>query len=236
MINDYSRIDDELYSFYDKIKLTFHTSMVMHRTFNGTKQVNSNYNEYKTSNAPIGSVVIKRKLNYYISVDLSNDGHKAGVCIFPEKMFEVIDRLNYIKNCWFNKITNGNIYGFVNNRLTVISNENIVIRFPQDKVMKIEPCVTNDEIGVNLYVDCNEPVFMPESKFLGFIYILSTIDMPNYANTAFSMATLLQAEYNRVDFTESNNKQIQQPFDDSNLSSGVTGRTFNMKHKSFFDP
>ena len=50
------------------------------------------------------------------------------------------------------------------------------------------------------------------------------------------MATLLQAEYNRVDFTESNNKQIQQPFDDSNLSSGVTGRTFNMKHKSFFDP
>ena len=45
MINDYSRIDDELYSFYDKIKLTFHTSMVMHRTFNGAKQVNSNYNE-----------------------------------------------------------------------------------------------------------------------------------------------------------------------------------------------
>ena len=60
--------------------------------------------------------------------------------------------------------------------------------------------------------------------------------MPNYANTAFSMATLLQTEYNRVDFTESNNRQIQQPFDDSNLSSGVTGRTFNMKHKSFFDP
>ena len=65
-MNEFSRIEDELYSLNSYVHLKFHSKITEFQE----GMVKSYYNEYKTVNRNAGSVVIKRKLKYYLTIIL----------------------------------------------------------------------------------------------------------------------------------------------------------------------
>lgn len=250
MLNEYNKIDDEIYNINDKIKIIFHTQLCWNKQYpDGHKQTFSNYNEYKTNNNDIGSVVIKRKLNYFITIECIIGDNRTNLFLQHDRMNELIDDLNIVRTYWLNKSANGNIFSYLNGKLTVISQRDfIIMKFPADKVLKIEPCVIHkeigDDIGVRMYIDSNESVIVNTDKINGLYHLLSTIDMANYANTSFTMSILLNQVYNRTDFSGTNyvtpkeESYNQQNKEDNVPTTSVNGRTFNGsgRKKSFLDP
>lgn len=229
-MNEYNRIVDELYQLSPNARLLFNSSIGWFDEYNNLK---SHYNEYKTNNRSEGSVVIKRKISYFLSFEYSvkGGGERTSVMIYPEHMFEILDKFNYIRNYWFNPANNGRTFGMVNDKLVVLNEmENIKIHFPQDKVLLLEPTVKRDELGdrpacIMYIVSRACPVLITAEKFNGLLYTMSTLDMSTYANTALSMVALREGPLNRVDFSSSNFETTQPP------TTGKAGRDFKFKQR-----
>lgn len=225
-MNEYSRISDELYSLNANSRLVFHSSVTWVDDY-GTK---SHYNEYKTSNRNDASVVIKRKISYFLTFEYSlKGGDKASVMIYPDQMFEVLEKFNYIKNTWFNKSNNYNIFGLMGDKLVVLNSmEKIKIHCPSDKILQLEPTIKRDENGDRIaalmyIVNSTYPIILTPEKFDGLLYILSTLDMATYANTTLSMVALREHPSNRTDFSSGNIDPTQ------NTSVGKSGRDFKYR-------
>lgn len=228
-MNEYSRISDEIYSLSTNTRLLFNTSVTW---FDENNKPRSHYNEYKTNNRPEGSVVIKRKLNYFLTLEYTiKGGEKVSVMMYPEHVYCFLENLNYIRNNWFTNIMN--TYGIINDSLVVLdSTQQINIKFPMDKIIRIEPTVKKDENGdtmaVTIYVNSiNNPVILTKGKINGMIHVLTTLDMATYANTALSMVTLRSGGANRTDF--SSNSVSNEPINTVSSSGSKNGRDFKYK-------
>ena len=204
-MNEFSRIEDELYSLSSYVHLKFHSKITEY-----TEGVaKSYYNEYKTSTRNVGSVVIKRKLKYYLTLEYNcKNEERESVMIVPEQMYELLDKLLYIKNTWFNLKNNYNIFGLVNDRLVVLNQrETIFIRCIGDRFIKFDPAIFRSDNGDKpaLTVKINKsmiPTLIQPEKLIGMTYLLSTFDMLNFANTSLTLASLRTQPENRVSFVD----------------------------------
>lgn len=227
-MNEYSRIEDEIYSLNGFTHLKFHSKI----TTNQDGKSRSFYNEFKTNNHKEGSVLIKRKMEFFLTLDYSYKGEKNSVLILPDIMYELIDKFQYIRNTWFNPKNNYRIFGLVNERLVVIdSRETIVIRCPLDKVIKLDPVVykgdNGDKPALSICIgDTTFPILIQPEKFIGMVYILSTFDMANFANTSLSLASMRKEPCNRVSFAEEEIEETKP------TATGKAGRDFKFKQDS----
>jgi DNA primase large subunit len=177
--------------------------------------------------------MIKRNLSYYLCFEDRRDKVEK-LCIYPEHMFELLKRFEYIKNNWIENDLG--IYAFMDSSL-IVSNydEFIMMRLPMDKIIKITPGVLKTDIGdikcIDFYFNSAEPVHVTHNTFLGMYYVLLNFDMLNYANTSLSFMMLMNNPINRTDFSQPSSNQIAE---DTSTANG-TARSFNVKRKSFFD-
>ena len=229
-MNEFSRVDDDIYVISQHCKLVFHSSITWVDDYGKSR---SNHNEYRISNRSESSVVVKRKLSYFLTIDYTDKtkGLSSSLMIYPDHMFELLDKMNLIRNTWLNPMNNGNTFGIVGDKLVVLNQtEHISLHCPADKVLRFVPTIRRDPggdtIAVMMYivnVDCS--VLLTPRKFSGLLYVLSTLDMTTYANLSLTMATLRDKPYNRTDFT-SEEAQMPKP-----SSTGKTGRDFQFRQK-----
>lgn len=227
-MNEFSRIEDILYSLTNYTHLKFQTKVTEYID----NRVKSNYNEYKTSTRNYGSVVIKRKLNFYLTLENTNKENRQSIIILPEQMYEVLDKFNYIRETWFNPRNNLGIFGLVNEKLVVINQRaTVIIQCIGDKFLKIDPTVykseNGDKMALTMYIgDTSNPILIFPEKFIGMTYLLSTFDMLNFANTTFSLASLRTSPVNRVSFVDGESE------DNKLTTPGKVGRDFKFKQDS----
>lgn len=228
--NDFYRISDNVYSLNGFTHLMFHSKITDIDAING--KTKSYYNEYKTKNTKVGSVLIKRKLEYFFTLEYSYKGDKNSAMIIADQMYEVIDKFQYIRNTWFNPKNSYKVFGLVNEHLVVIdSRESIIIRCLCDKYIRLDPAIyksdNGDKPALNLYIgDSTFPILIQSEKFIGMVYILSTMDMANFANTSLSLATLRTEPHNRVSF-QGEETVVNKPTD-----IGKAGRDFKCRQNN----
>lgn len=109
--NDFYRISDNVYSLNGFTHLMFHSKITDIDAING--KTKSYYNEYKTKNTKVGSVLIKRKLEYFFTLEYSYKGDKNSAMIIADQMYEVIDKFQYIRNTWFNPKNSYKVFGLL---------------------------------------------------------------------------------------------------------------------------
>jgi hypothetical protein len=233
MQSDYSHINDIVYDISGDVKLMFHTVISSYNSNNGMSY--SNYNEYKTSTNNKSHTMIKRSLSYYLFFEDRRDKTEK-ICIYPENMFVLLDRLEYIKHNWIDNDIG--LYVMMDNML-VVSNpdEYIFMKLPMDKAIKISPGIWKTELGdmkcIDLYLNSNNPIQLTHERFLGMYYVMKGLDMLNYANTCISFAMLMNTPINRTDFSSS---AYNTPLTDTSNASGTKGMTIEKSNKSaFFD-
>lgn len=230
MQSDYMYMNDNIYTLTEDVKLVFHVVL----SFNTNGKTYSNYNEYKTNSRSDCNTMIKRNLSYYLCFEDRRDKVEK-LCIYPEQMFELLNKLEHIKHNWIETDCFG-MYGFMDSSLIVVNyDEYVIMRLPMDKILKIAPGVLKTDSGdfkcLDFYLNSPDPIHVTHSTFLGMYYVLLHFDMLNYANTSLSFMMLMNTPMNRTDFTRTEESQIAE---DTSTASG-SARTFNTKRKSFFD-
>ena len=224
MQSDYMYMNDIIYIINEDIKVMFKTIA----SFNTNGKTYSNCTEFKLNGNKTCNTMIKRTISYYLFIDDRRGGKSETICIYPEHMFTLLNMFEQVKK-WYDVINGSNIYGYLDNRLTVIGDEYLVIKLPLDKVIKISPGVMKKENGdtpcIDLYLNTPEQVQISLETFDGLYYTLSRLDMLNYANTSLTFMMLRNEPINRVDYTSNNNNQIS--ISDSSTTSGSVGRSFN---------
>ena len=232
MQSDYMYMNDIIYTINEDIKVVFHT--VASFCNNANNKVYSNCTEFKIKNTETCNTMIRRNLTYYIYIDDKRTGKSEKICIYPEHMFTLLDMFKNAKQAWFGVGTN-HIYAYLDSRLTIISDESLFIKLPMDKVIKISPGVMKKESGdcpcVDLYLNTPDVVQISVETFNGLFYILSTLDMLNYANTSLTFMMLRDQPVNRVDYSSNSftsNNQISTS--DHSIASGSKGRSFNVSN------
>lgn len=224
MQSDYMYMNDIIYTINEDIKVVFHTIA----SFCNNNKTYSNCTEFKLNNNQTCNTMIRRNISYYIYIDDRRSGKSEKICIYPEHMFTLLDIFQQAKQAWFGVGTN-HIYAYLDSRLTIISDESLFIKLPLDKVIRIAPGVMKKESGdcpcVDLYLNTPEIVQISIDTFNGLFYVLSTLDMLNYANTSLTFMMLRNEPVNRIDYSNSSNSQISTS--DSSTASGSIGRSFN---------
>jgi hypothetical protein len=223
---------DEIYTLNSVAKLKFNLT-----TYRESNEFNKSfYREYKTSNKKEGSVMISRRLDYFLSLEYNYKGDKNSVMIYPDHMLRLIERFTYINNNWLGT-THNTVFGIVNSHLSVISQcESIIIPFPCEKILRIDPVVDKREDGreypgLIMYIgDSNYPIELNSDKFSGLLYCIARLDMCTYANImASSVMCMGEQPRNRVSFDS------EESMVDQSTSTGKSGRDFKFKSNGFFD-
>ena len=231
MQSDYMYMNDVVYNINEDIKLVFKTIA----SFNTNGKVYSNCNEFKINKGQTCNTMIKRNISYYLYIDDRRSGKTEKICIYPENMFTLLNMFEQTKK-WFEGINSSHIYGYLDNRLTIISDEYTIIKLPLDKAIKMTPGVMKKESGdapcIDIYLNTPDPVQISLDTFNGLYYTLSTLDMLNYANMCLTFMMLRYEPSNRIDYTTSNNNVVQT---DTSTASGSIGRGFNGNKKSILD-
>ena len=220
-------MSDVIYKINEDVKLMFKT-VVGFNTYGTSSKYVSNYQEYIINDNPNGNTMIKRTFSYYLYIDnrMLNDK----LYIYPENMIPLITVMDRIKNLWIDNGMN-TVYGCVdNNRLTLMSGNEFIVRLPFDKILKFKPGILKTELldmpCIELYLNVNDPVILTFEVFTGLYYIISRIDMLGYANTAFSYI-MLQNEHINTNRPGTTNISSPQKHQSQVEEMGATGRTFN---------
>lgn len=235
MQSDYSHINDIVYDISGDVKLMFHTVISSYSTNNNRSY--SNYNEYKTSTNSKSHTMIKRNLSYYLFFEDRREKTEK-ICIYPENMFALLDRFEYIKRNWIDNNGMG-LYVMMDSALVVANpDEYIFMKLPLDKAIKIAPGIWKTDLGdvkcIDLYLNTNTPIQLTHERFLGMYYVMKGLDMLNYANTCISFAMLMDTPINRTDFSGSSYNNT--PLTDTSNASGTKGMSIEKSNKSaFFD-
>lgn len=236
MQSDYMYMNDIIYTINEDIKIVFHVIA----SFRVNNKVYSNCSEFKIKSEPSCNTMIRRSLSYYLFIDDRRTGKTEKICIYPENMFDLLDMFDRAKKTWFES-GSSHIYAYLNNGLYITNEESFVIKLPLDKVIKISPGIFKKESGdcmcLNMYLNTPEPVQISVETFKGMYYVLSSLDMLNYANTSLTFMMLRDTPVNRTDYSSpSETVQTQSIQEDQSKASGSTGRTFNGKlNKSILD-
>lgn len=232
MLSDYRKVVDEIYQITLSLKLCFNCSIMIKTENNNI----SSYNEYKTSINNNGSVMIKRKMNYFLSLESKNNGY---VLIYPELVSEVISKLKFIKYKWLDEENNYETYSKVNNGSSTILtalNTYIIVKCPLDRAIRFSPGIeTRNNImrpALDLMISGDDTIIqIPKERVNGWLHLIENLDMATYANTTFSMVNLIQTPTNRTDFT--NNRSESTSMEERTKIESSQGRT--IKKKNFFD-
>lgn len=220
-------MSDVIYKINEDVKLMFKT-VVGFNTYGVSSKYVSNYQEYIINDNPNGNTMIKRTFSYYLYID--NRVLNDKLYIYPENMIPLITVMDRIKNLWIDNGMN-TVYGCVdNNRLTLMSGNEFIVRLPFDKILKFKPGILKTELldmpCIELYLNVNDPVILTFEVFTGLYYIISRLDMLGYANTAFSYI-MLQNEHINTNRPGTTNISSPQKRQSQVEEMGATGRTFN---------
>lgn len=125
-------------------------------------------------------ITIKRDFEYYISIENVKEKDLDFFCMITiSDILLLRATLNNVSH-WLD----GTIktYGIKNGKLVILGkHDNISMPLVTNKILKFEPIVItniNDEQsqGIRLYID-NVATDIPANTFMGFVYLMNTIDM-----------------------------------------------------------
>ena len=223
METDYMYMNDTICAINEDVTLMFRT-IASYCTNNRTHY---NCTEFKLNNNASHNVMIKRNLSYYLYIDDRRSGRSEKIYIYPENMFALLDAFHIAKTAWYEGSGGMQVYGYLDSTLTVVSDVNIIIKLPLDKVIKIAPGVMKTESGdyrcLDLYLNTPDKIQLTLDAFYGMYYSIDRLDMLSYANTSLTFMMLRNDNINRIDYSGGSHGSIG----DNSTASGSTGRSFN---------
>lgn len=243
--NSIYKVTDNLFNLNYFTSLKFSVMLSTRKQGNGDypdKDI-SFYNEYETNRQGHANVMISRDLNYYFSIDYKDIEHqvKDSVMIRPDVYPEFILRLESAQEALFGRTQCSFLY--IDNLIQIVNFLPVLYmdNLPNDKVLKAYAAITKSPNGdiqraVRIHVGSEEAAsIITEQKFIAFIFMLKTFNMPMYAGTVLSSMGIPQIPTNRTSF-----KNVSGPSSAAfeNKTSNVIakeGRTFACRQKTAFD-
>lgn len=184
--NQYEKLVDDVYILGQDMILRMNVVL-------GRKRKDGNrynyHNEYMySSNKYLDMnklVTVRRSYDFYFTIEnMSSGNFQNSIMIRPQDMYNILDKLDECRR-WFTDEQYSNLYAYSNDNKLVIVDEPqpVVIKgLAADKRIVIEPTIiTYENIqleGVRMYVnDLNNFTDITIDRFMGFVYLMNTVDM-----------------------------------------------------------
>lgn len=186
-------------------------------------------------------ITMRRSYDFYLTIEnLSSSNFQNSIMIRPQDMYNILNKLEECRK-WFIDEKYSNLYAYSNDNKLVIIDEPppvLIKGLAADKRIVIEPTIITYENvqleGVRMYVnDLNNFTDITVDRFMGFVYIMNTIDMFNAAQHMISYLGRPPIGENIVVF---NNDHIN--METAGKTTGIKDRRVKSKSRrpiSFFD-
>lgn len=223
---DYDKISDVLMYMDKDINLSFNVSLA-YRTNNGNRNHFHKEYCYKSRYIDKDNVIsLKRNFKYYLSIDVKDDFTNS-VMINTTNILALRMRLKIVYN-WFTTL-----FKYQDDKLIISGtwNDNILY-LNQYSCLKFEPtvCMYEDgtyKEGVRIYINNDNLFFdMDIDRFMGFYYIIDSIDM---YQAAITILNYIRPEYGtNITYLENGNYI-------NNFYNDDYKQEKNKRSKGFFD-
>jgi hypothetical protein len=151
------------------------------------------YNEYKINHNDMGSVTIKRNLEYAFKIEhRTSYGSKIVLFVPSWYMYTLLEAINYIKYKWLDL---SDSEAFVNYRgVFVLKNPNNIIRkeidFPQDMKLTFDPIISSGSIQIPMLryhiTNMELPIEIHPDRLLCVLHYLERMDVLGYVNNVYN--------------------------------------------------
>lgn len=241
--NQYEKIADDIYVLGQDIILRMNVTL-------GRKKRDGNrysyHNEYMySSNKYIDMnqlITVRRSYDFFMTLENMTSGNfHNSIMIRPQDMYNIQAKLDQCRR-WFTNEEFKNLYAYSDDNKLVIVDEPVPITIKglaADKRIVIEPTIITYEKaqleGVRMYInDVNNYVDVNLDRFMGFIYLMNTIDMYGAAQSMVSYIGRPEIGDNIMVFSGG-----QDDFTNNEKTTGIKNRRANnikkTRSKSFFD-
>lgn len=242
----YEKISDDLCILGNNAILRFNVSLAR-KSEDGTRtsfHKEYQYNSDKYINCS-DLVTIRRSFDYFISIEnfKAVDGVKEFIMITIQDIMYVRSQLKMAIK-WYMDEQFANLFAKKDNKVIMCGKvEPIYITgLPMDKQIILEPIAVNTEdnkhyIGLRMYLGtANNYIDMSVDRFMGFAYLLDSINMYESAQILLNYLQRPQLGTNLYSFSYSNTSFKGEPTENEFISSKNNNRTIQNKNrqKSFF--
>lgn len=243
--SQYEKISDDLYTLGYNTILRFNVCLSKKGKDNNTRY--SFHKEYKYNSDKYNDslITIRRSFDYYLSIEniIMSEFGKEFIMIRLEDMFYIKQQIQEAMR-WFTD-ANIKIYAIKDKKLIMLGKvEPIVISgLVMDKYISIEPIIYETEMikatpGVRIYLSSDgNYVDMTTNKFMGFAYLIDSINLYESAQLLLNYIGRPEPGYNLKNFEEDNNMNeiLNNDYEDGFMVVKKGNNRKINKGKSFFD-
>lgn len=241
-ILQYEKITDDLCILGINTILRFNVSLAI-KTQDGIKKLFHSEFEYKAKKYTNLNTVcsIRRSFDYYLSIEnlrANQDGIKEFIMIRIQDILYVREQFE-LATKWFRDSKYENLFAMSKGRLVMLGKvEPIkILGLAMDKSLMLEPIIinyddNNQTTGVRLYLSSRDNyVDMSVDKFMGIVYLLSSINM--YESAQILLNYLQRPELGTNSYNMNNREE--DIIEDGYIETKNNTRKINNKQKSFFE-
>lgn len=238
----YEKITDDLCILGVNTILRFNVSLAS-KTQDGQKKLFHSEFEYRADKYTNLNRVcsIRRTFDYYLSIEnlrVNDNGVKEFIMIRIQDILYVREQFE-LATKWFRDAKYENLFARSKGRLVMLGTvEPIkILGLAMDKSLMLEPIIinydeTNQTTGVRLYLSSRDNyVDMSIDKFMGVVYLLSSINM--YESAQILLNYIQRPELGSNSFSLGN--RGEEIVEDGYVESRNNNRKINQKQKSFFE-
>lgn len=237
MFEQYEKISDDLIYLGTNVVLKFTTALSKYSDKYGRTSFHKEY-EYDSNVSDIPLVSIKRSYDYYISIEnikAIESGYKEFIRIGISEILLLRQSLN-MALAWFSDSAYDGLFAKKNDSLLITKDvvPIIVENLPMQKYIRFEPTickrVTKECTGVRMYLSSDTNfVDISLNTFMGFVYIINSINMYDSAQAMLNYVRRPDNGYNIVSFTSSDEAKAE------GVPVNRISRKLNTYKTSFFD-
>lgn len=242
-ILQYEKITDDLCILGINTILRFNVSLAS-KTQDGHKKLFHSEFEYRTNKYTNLNTIcsIRRTFDYYLSIEnlrVNENGIKEFIMIRIQDILYVREQFE-LATKWFRDSKYENLFARIKGRLVMLGKvEPIkILGLAMDKSLMLEPIIisyddNNQSTGIRLYLSSRDNyVDMSVDKFMGIVYLLSSINM--YESAQILLNYLQRPELGTNSYNISGNKG-EDIIEDGYIETKNSNRKINNKQKSFFE-
>ena len=229
MFDKYYKMTDVLFEFNSNLAFCITMDLLQ-------ESGSSYYSEFQTSRKSDVDVMIKRRINYYFTLDYRDHATKraANIIITNELISKFMQSIDYadrsLNNNMSNVFVSENDMVRIANNLPIVSDE-----YPGNKIFRIHPTVYYEEdVGypaANFVVgtiDCATTVLA--TKISAFNYMMRTFNAPMYGASMISVLGIPEnTDKYRISFKQ---KELNEQ---ETYSKPLKGRMIPSKRNTFFE-
>lgn len=243
---DYDKISDDLCILGFNTVLRF--NVILSKASQDGKRYHFHHEYEYNTNKYIDKkslITIRRQFDFYISIEnlrQNEFGQKEFIMIRIQDILYVREQLKKATE-WFRSTEFANLYGMKGNTTILLRTvEPIhILGLASDKYLSLEPCVISYEegksiSGIRIYLSSkNNFIDMTVDKFMGFVYLIESINM--YESAQLLLNYLQRPEYgtNLYSFESVRNGEITEEEGYIDMKTENRKIEDKKKQKSFFD-